>query len=181
MAENQSGEEKGFSVGAFDPAVLSRAPIAVVRFDGRIVAFANLWLTEARQKASIDLMRHIDDAPSGLMEFLFTELLLHFADQGYAEFSLGNAPLSGLDARRGAALSTRLGALVYRHGRQFYNFEGLRAFKDKFSPDWQPIYVAVSPRANILAVATDVVALVSRARETNATSTTITSTDHSPA
>ncbi|WP_417279682.1 bifunctional lysylphosphatidylglycerol flippase/synthetase MprF [Celeribacter sp.] len=179
--KTKAGEEKGFSVGAFDPAVLSRAPIAVVRFGGRIVAFANLWLTEARQKASIDLMRHIDDAPSGLMEFLFTELLLHFADQDYAEFSLGNAPLSGLEARRGAALSTRLGALVYRHGRQFYNFEGLRAFKDKFAPDWQPIYVAVSPRANILAVATDVVALVSRPRNTNATSTTITPIDHSPA
>jgi phosphatidylglycerol lysyltransferase len=175
--KTKAGGEKGFSVGAFDTAVLSRAPMAVVRLDGRIVAFANLWLTDVGRRASIDLMRHVDDAPSGLMEFLFTELLLHFAAKGYAAFSLGNAPLSGLEARRGVALSTRLGAFVYRHGRQFYNFEGLRSFKDKFSPEWHPIYVAVPPRANILAVATDVVALVSGARDEQAQVTTRPPTD----
>lgn len=156
----KSGGEKGFSVGSFDADVIARAPIAVVRHEQRIVAFANLWLTEQKHAATIDLMRHLDEAPSGVMEFLFTELLLHFAEEGYAEFSLGNAPLSGLEARRGAALSTRLGAIVYRHGRQFYNFEGLRNFKDKFAPDWRPIYVAIPPRANILAVASDVVRLI---------------------
>ncbi|MCA0998617.1 bifunctional lysylphosphatidylglycerol flippase/synthetase MprF [Alloyangia pacifica] len=156
----KAGAEKGFSVGAFDPDVLSQAPIAVVRHEGRTVAFANLWLTETKTSATIDLMRHVENAPGGLMEFLFTELLLHFAAEGYDEFSLGNAPLSGLEARRGAALSTRLGALVYRHGQQFYNFEGLRAFKEKFGPDWRPIYVAVPPRANLLSIAADVVALI---------------------
>lgn len=157
----KTGGEKGFSVGTFDPAVLERAPIAVVRQNDRIVAFASLWVTDLKHSATIDLMRHVDDAPSGLMEFLFTELLLHFAAEGYAEFSLGNAPLAGLDARRGVPLSTRLGAFVYRHGRQFYNFEGLRAFKDKFDPDWRPVYVALSPRANIIVVASDIVSLVS--------------------
>lgn len=157
----KTGGEKGFSVGTFDPEVLSRAPIAVVRQDGRLVAFASLWITDLKQSATIDLMRHVDDAPSGMMEFLFTELLLHFAAEGYTEFSLGNAPLAGLDARRGVPLSTRLGAFVYRHGRQFYNFEGLRAFKSKFDPDWRPVYVAVSPRANIILVASDIVSLVS--------------------
>ncbi|WP_420005971.1 bifunctional lysylphosphatidylglycerol flippase/synthetase MprF [Arenibacterium sp. LLYu02] len=157
----KTGGEKGFSVGTFDPAVLARAPIAVVRQSDRIVAFASLWVTDLKHSATIDLMRHVDDAPSGLMEFLFTELLLHFAAEGYAEFSLGNAPLAGLDARRGVPLSTRLGAFVYRHGRQFYNFEGLRAFKDKFDPDWRPVYVALSPRANIIVVASDIVSLVS--------------------
>ncbi|MBP0482718.1 bifunctional lysylphosphatidylglycerol flippase/synthetase MprF [Sagittula salina] len=156
----KSGGEKGFSLGTFDPAVLSRAPIAVVRHHDRIVGFATLWLTDAHHAASIDLMRHADDAPSGMMEFLFTELLLHFAGRGYAEFSLGNAPLSGIEARRGARLTARMGAFVYKHGRQFYNFEGLRAFKQKFDPEWRPVYVAVPPRANILAVATDIVTLI---------------------
>lgn len=142
---SKSGGEKGFSVGAFDAERLTQFPIATVSFEGRIVAFANLWLTETREKATIDLMRQVDDAPSGLMDFLFTELMLHFKEEGYREFSLGNAPLSGLDARRGAKLSTRLGAFVYRHGRQFYNFEGLRNFKEKFDPDWRPVYIALPP------------------------------------
>ncbi|NVO27247.1 bifunctional lysylphosphatidylglycerol flippase/synthetase MprF [Donghicola sp. C2-DW-16] len=176
--KTKSGGEKGFSVGAFDEGVLSRAPIAIVRHEDRIVAFASLWQTDLKQAATIDLMRHVDNAPSGMMEFLFTELLLHSAREGYAEFSLGNAPLAGLEARRGASLSTRLGALVYRHGRQFYNFEGLRAFKDKFDPDWRPVYVAIPPRANILVVATDVVSLIGKSapRDTKAPMTaTVTS------
>ena len=161
--KTKSGGEKGFSVGAFDTAVISRAPIALIRHNDRIVAFATLWVTEQNQSVNVDLMRHVDDAPSGMMEFLFTSLLLHFSEQGYAEFSLGNAPLSGLEARRGSSLSTRLGALVYQHGRQFYNFAGLRTFKDKFDPEWEPVYVAVPPRANILSVAADVVSLINNA------------------
>lgn len=156
----KSGSEKGFSIGTFDPDRLSQFPIATVSVEGRVVAFANLWLTDTRDRATIDLMRHVDDAPPGLMDFLFTELMLHLRIEGFSEFSLGNAPLSGLEARRGAKLSTRLGAFVYRHGQQFYNFEGLRNFKDKFDPDWRPIYIALPPRANVLGVATDVVTLI---------------------
>nr|WP_216671356.1 bifunctional lysylphosphatidylglycerol flippase/synthetase MprF [Mangrovicoccus sp. HB161399] len=157
---SKAGGEKGFSVGAFDPDYLARTPIATVTFGGRTVAFANLWATGQKARATLDLMRHADDAPNGLMEFLFTELLLHYKAEGFAEFSLGNAPLSGLEARRGGPLTARLGAFVYRHGRQFYNFEGLRAFKDKFDPKWEPVYVAIPARANLVAVAADVVALI---------------------
>ncbi|MFW2543909.1 bifunctional lysylphosphatidylglycerol flippase/synthetase MprF [Primorskyibacter sp. 2E107] len=157
---SKSGGEKGFSVGRFDPEVLCQSPIALVRLNDRIVAFASLWVTDQKVAASLDLMRYVDDAPPGLMEFLFTELLLHFAAEGFGEFSLGNAPLSGLEARRGARLTARMGAFVYKHGRQFYNFEGLRGFKEKFDPEWRPIYVALPPRANILAVATAIVTLI---------------------
>lgn len=160
--KSKIGEEKGFSVGSFDPDYLNRTPIAVVRHEGRIAAFANLWLTEVKARASIDLMRHRDDIPNGVMDLLFTSLLLHFKKEGHAEFSLGNAPLSGLDARRGVRMSTHVGAFVYRHGGQFYNFEGLRSFKQKFGPKWEPIYVAVPPRANLMAVARDLVAAIRR-------------------
>ncbi|NIY79921.1 bifunctional lysylphosphatidylglycerol flippase/synthetase MprF [Celeribacter sp. HF31] len=154
------GEEKGFSVGSFDTRYLNRTPIAVVRHEGKIVAFANLWVTDRKHRASLDLMRHRDSIPNGTMDFLFTSLLLHFKDDGHAEFSLGNAPLSGLEARRGVRMSTHLGAFVYRHGGQFYNFEGLRGFKQKFSPRWEPVYIVVPPRANIMAVAHDLIGVI---------------------
>ena len=78
-----------------------------------------------------------------MMEFLFVELIEHYRDQGAAEFCLGMAPLAGLEARRGTRLWNRFGALIFRHGSAFYNFEGLRAFKQKFHPDWHPRYIAV--------------------------------------
>lgn len=159
LADKHSAE-KQFSVGRFDPVYLRRFPIAVVRHHDRIVAFANVLTTQAKQAATIDLMRYVDDAPPGLMDYLFTELMLHLKAQGYGELSLGMAPLAGLETREGSRWTMKLGALVYRHGGHFYNFEGLRNFKDKFDPDWQPRFLVAPPRANILLIATDAAALI---------------------
>src|SRR5438874_10645888 len=40
---------------------------------------------------------------------------------------------------RRAALGT-FGNALYEHGEAFYNFQGLRAFKQKFDPIWEPRY-----------------------------------------
>jgi phosphatidylglycerol lysyltransferase len=76
------------------------------------------------------------------MDFLFTELMLWGHAQGYRWFSLGMAPLAGLEQHRLAPLWNKLGALLFRHGEHFYNFQGLRLFKDKFDPVWEPRYLA---------------------------------------
>ena len=134
--------EKSFSLGRFDRSYLARLPVAVVRKDGRIVAFANVWAGEVKEEMSLDLMRYADDAPPGVMEYLFAQLMLWGHAQGYRWFSLGMAPLAGLEEHRLAPLWNKLGALLFRHGEHFYNFQGLRAFKDKFDPTWEPRYLA---------------------------------------
>ncbi|MBB3996105.1 phosphatidylglycerol lysyltransferase [Sulfitobacter undariae] len=155
------GKEKQFSVGHFDDDYLRQFPIAVVHHNGHLVAFANVLTTNQKKTATIDLMRHSNDAPSSLMEYLFTDLMLHLKAEGFTSFSLGMAPLSGLESRRGSRWTMKLGSLIYRHGGHFYNFEGLRGFKNKFEPEWHSRFLAVSPHTNILAVATDAAALVS--------------------
>lgn len=134
------GEEKGFSLGRFDAGYLRRFPTAVLRREGRIVAFANLWRTG--RTLSIDLMRYGEGAPKGTMDMLFVHLILYARDQGYGAFELGMAPLSGLDGHRLAPTLTRLGAFVYAEGGGLYGFEGLRTFKEKFAPRWEPVYLA---------------------------------------
>ena len=134
--------EKTFSVGRFDPAYLARFDCAVVRQGGKIVAFANIWATGNRNELSIDLMRHAEDMPYGTMDFLFIHLMQWGREQGYRWFTLGIAPLSGIEARRLAPIWARASAFLYRHGDSFYGFEGLRAYKDKFSPVWEPRYIA---------------------------------------
>jgi lysylphosphatidylglycerol synthetase-like protein (DUF2156 family) len=52
------------------------------------------------------------------------------------------APLSGLAEERHAPAFARLGRLVYERGAAFYDFQGLRAFKEKFDPEWEPRYLA---------------------------------------
>ncbi|MCX7359357.1 MAG: GNAT family N-acetyltransferase [Alphaproteobacteria bacterium] len=140
------GREKAFSLGAFDEGYLARHAIAIARLHGRIVAFANIWLTADRKRGSVDLMRHDpQNSPNGLMDFLFTEILLWAQAHGLATFDLGMAPLAGLaEDKKYATLFARAGRLVHERGEQFYGFKGLRAFKDKFDPRWEPRYIASS-------------------------------------
>ncbi len=100
--------EKGFSLGYFDDAYLRRLPVAVVRREGEILAFANL-LYGTKDELSLDLMRHLPDAPNGLMEFLFTQIMLWGREQGFVHFSLGMAPLAGLENRALAPTWNRVG------------------------------------------------------------------------
>jgi phosphatidylglycerol lysyltransferase len=153
--------EKRFSLGFFDRGYLSRLPLAVVRRDDEILGFANMWPSDARQEFSIDLMRYRSDAPKGVMEFLFAELMTWARDDGYQWFSLGMAPLSGLEHHRLAPLWNRLGALLFRHGEHFYNFRGLREFKEKFDPQWEPRYLAAPGGLSTPLVLTRVAGLVS--------------------
>jgi len=160
--EEKKTREKGFSLGFFEPGYLERLPLAVVRGGPGIIAFANLWLSGEREELSIDLMRHAVEAPSVVMDYLFVELMLWGRANGYRWFNLGMAPLSGLEGRAIAPLWSRLGTLVYRHGEQFYNFQGLRQYKEKFEPVWEPRYVACPGGLALPRVLTDVAALISQ-------------------
>jgi phosphatidylglycerol lysyltransferase len=140
--ESKHTREKGFSLGRFDPAYLTNFPAALVRIDGKIVAFTNVWRGANQHELSVDLIRFAKDAPSGMMDYLFIELMRWGRTAGYATFTLGMAPLSGLQSRQLAPLWSRAGALLYRHGEHFYNFRGLRQYKEKFDPAWTPRYLA---------------------------------------
>lgn len=152
--QTKSAREKGFSLGYFDEAYLRHAPIAVVRSrremgDGepvddrqRIVAFANLWTGAAKEALSVDLMRFSAHAPKGVMDYLFIQLMLWGQHAGFQNFNLGMAPLAGLEARELAPVWAKAGAWLYRHGEHFYNYDGLRRYKEKFDPIWEPRYLA---------------------------------------
>jgi phosphatidylglycerol lysyltransferase len=153
--------EKGFSLGRFDDEYLRHFPVAVVEQRGEVVAFANVWETGPRDEVSIDLMRHAKNAPRSTMDFLFCELMLWGREQGYRWFNLGMAPLSGLEARRLAPAWHKIGRFVYRHGEDFYNFSGLRQYKQKFAPEWRPRYLAAPGGFSLPGVLLDVATLIS--------------------
>jgi len=139
---HHSGGEKTFSLGGFEPHYVAEFPLAIVRAEGRIVAFASLWTTGAGTAFSTDLMRYSDDAPKNVMDFLFVELMRWGQEQGYQAFEFGMAPLAGLEERRLAPIMSRVGRLLFERGEEIYNFRGVRRFKDKYDPVWQPRYIA---------------------------------------
>ena len=152
--------EKGFSLGAFHDNYVLRRPVALVRQRGAIVAFANVLCTQQQSEVSVDLMRQLPSAPSGTMDFLFTQLMLHFKAQGVQRFALGMAPMAGMVTHELAPRWHRFGRWLFDSGESFYNFRGLRSFKDKFLPVWEPRYLAAPPgMATLLSVA-DVTALI---------------------
>jgi phosphatidylglycerol lysyltransferase len=158
--ETRNAAEKRFSVGAFDPAYLSEFDIAVVRVNGRITAFANIWTALGGRQAAVDVMRFDPGASPYTMEFLFARLLVWTKEQGFEWLGLGMAPLSGLAGRDLAPIWQRLGAMVFQAGERFYNFRGLRLFKDKFKPTWEPRYLVCQGGLTPVGVFSDTAALI---------------------
>ena len=109
----------------------------------------------------MDLMRYEPDSPNGVMEYLMVALMLWGRDQGYKWFSLGMAPLSGLERKSNAPLWNMIGNTLFHFGTEFYNFQGLYRYKSKFDPVWQPRYLAVPASLQIAPVLLAVTSLIS--------------------
>ncbi|PRH84581.1 hypothetical protein C5L14_25600 [Labrys okinawensis] len=158
--DQKGNKEKGFSLGFWSRDYIRRYDQAVIRQDGRIVAFANIWRGADKQEYTVDLMRYLPEGPAGMMDLLFIGLLAQAKSEGFAWFNLGMAPLSGLPRHHLASLWSRVGSFVYKRGDRFYNFEGLRAYKDKFKPDWRPKYLAFPGGLALPQILMDVTGLI---------------------
>ena len=134
--------------------------VAVVRMDGRIVAFANIWQGAGKEELSVDLMRYLPDTQHGVMNYLFIELMLWGKQEGYQWFNPGMAPLSGLNNHALAPRRSRLGAFIFSHGEHFYNFHGLREYKEKFDPEWEAKYMEYPGNLELPRILVDLASLI---------------------
>jgi len=165
VSDNWLGEkntkEKQFSIGFFDEKYLRNFKMAVVKKENSIIAFANIMQTSVKDELTIDLMRHHTSAPGGIMDFLFINIMLWGKENGFKYFNLGSVPLSGLVNKPLAPLWNRIGALIYGYSEKFYNFQGLRSYKNKFHPEWQPRYLVYSKPLALPKTLIDIAVLVS--------------------
>lgn len=161
LAEKKT-REKGFSIGFFETEYLKSGPVGIVRREGEIIAFANILEGAKKYELSIDLMRYLPGAPNGVMEFLFLKLILLGKEEGYSWFNMGMAPLSGFEVRALSPLWEKFGSFIFHHGERFYNFEGLRQYKNKFGPVWEPKYIASPGGMALPLIFTNLSALISR-------------------
>jgi phosphatidylglycerol lysyltransferase len=158
--EAKNATEKRFSLGFFDERYIAHFDVGVVRHQGAVVAFANLWRGGSTE-LSVDLMRYNDLAPKGIVDYMLIECMLWGRAQGFHWFNLGMAPLSGLEEHALAPTWHKLGRIVQRYGETFYNFGGLRKFKEKFDPVWRPRYLAAPDGLAMAGALLDVTALIS--------------------
>jgi phosphatidylglycerol lysyltransferase len=153
--------EKGFSLGFFNEDYLKRFPAGIVRKGEKIIAFANILLGAKKEEVSVDLMRYLPEARRSVMDYLFIQLMLWGKQEHYGWFNLGMAPLFGLQEHRLAPLWDRTGTFLFRHGEHFYNFQGLREYKEKFGPVWTPKYLAVPGGFSLPRILVNVASLIS--------------------
>lgn len=122
----------------------------VARQDGGVVGFLvaspvprrNGWLIEQNIRGA--------HAPNGTTELLFDGAVRDIAADGAEYVTLGLCPLSrraDVSAPRQEWWLRWLLQWVRAHGRRFYDFDGLDAYKAKFLPErWEPIYAITSER-----------------------------------
>lgn len=121
--------------------VASRQGVAVGFLVASPIPLRRGWLIEQTVRG--------EGAPNGTSELLLDTAMRHLAEDGAAYVTLGLSPLSRrshITQRSHLWLRMLLG-WIRAHGRRFYNFDGLDAYKAKFLPHaWEPIYAITSDR-----------------------------------
>ncbi|MCG1042788.1 bifunctional lysylphosphatidylglycerol flippase/synthetase MprF [Mycetohabitans sp. B8] len=154
--QSRVAREKSFSVAAFNPSYLAAQSVMLLRQHGRAVAFVTFMTTDVHTEATVGVMRHLPDASGYAMDYLFTKLALHLKDAGLRTLSLGIAPLSGVQPTPFPSRWQRVARLAWHLGGRLYNFRGLRGFKSKFQPRWEPRYLAVSGSLGLFVTLADI-------------------------
>lgn len=136
--------ERQFAVGYFDKVYLGQSRVFVVRDSSHhIMAFINLQPNYSNTKqASIDLMRFGRNVQTNTMDFLLISLIRQLYTEGWESLDLGLAPLAGLEGSQN--INERGLHVLYRYANRWFSFRGLRRFKNKFHPIWEPRYLAYS-------------------------------------
>ena len=155
------GYERRFSVAAFGPGFMAAQSVALSRQRGKPVAFVTFMTTGHQSEATVGLMRQLPDAPSYAMEYIITQLALELKVGKFKVLSLGMAPLAGLVQTPLSSQWHRMAGLLWELGGPIYNFQGLRSFKNKFRPVWEPRYLAASGAIGPFISLADVAALAS--------------------
>ena len=125
--------------------------IFVASQHGRIIAYLVATPIPTRDGWLVEAWPRMRDAPNGTTHLLVHAAMCALSDAGARYATLGIAPLSENGGRHPqpepAWLRWTL-RWVRAHGRRFYNFRGLEAFKASLQPAaWEPLFaVADGPR-----------------------------------
>ena len=161
-------KEKWFSLGWFSEDYIQRSPIAILKNEeeNKIMGFVTIMdANDGGETVAIDLMRIDKNAPNASMDYLMLNLFLTFKEKGYKYFSLGEAPLSNVGFNTHSHLQEKLARLVYNSGNIFYSFDGLRRYKSKISPIWQPRYLAYPKFMSLPEVFINLCLLIANSKE----------------
>jgi lysylphosphatidylglycerol synthetase-like protein (DUF2156 family) len=148
--------ELGFTLGGIDELADDEVRLLLAVDADRTVHAVTSWLPVYRDGAiagwTLDFMRRRTDGFRGATEFLIASAALSFQDDGNLFVSLSGAPLARLDRGEPAAGLQRTLDLAGRLLEPIYGFRSLLAFKAKFQPIYEPLYLAYPDPAALPAI-----------------------------
>jgi phosphatidylglycerol lysyltransferase len=152
--------EMGFTLGGIDELADDRVRCLIAVDQDRTVHGITSWLPVYRNGHvvgwTLDYMRRRSaesDGFKGVMEFLIASAALAIRDEGGEFLSLSGAPLARLDRGAPADRLQRLLDLTGSLLEPVYGFTSLFAFKAKFQPCYQPLYLAYPDPTALPAIA----------------------------
>jgi phosphatidylglycerol lysyltransferase len=160
LSKNKT-REKGFSTGFFQERYLGYFPLAVVRKEGKIEAFANLMQGGSGEEIAVDLLRSSHEAPAALEDYLLLELLDWASGKGYKWFNLGTAPPLDVEASPLAPFKDKVAEILtpYAH---FSKLPDIRKEKERFGPEWNTRYLAIAANLPLTVAFTNIQALIAK-------------------
>jgi len=125
----------------------------VAHVDGRVQGFCTL-LPSTLGTWAIDVMCRLPDATPGVMEAMIHHVAEGLAAQGAQWLSLGPCPMAGLQVEGRHRLLYAIFGWLYGSawGNRLFGFQNLYAFKEKFRPQWRPVYFGAAPRLGVWAL-----------------------------
>jgi phosphatidylglycerol lysyltransferase len=134
--------ERTFTLGLFSHDYVCSTPVCTAATaTGKIWAFMNIIPSFSKGEATIDLMRHLPDAPPSIMDYLFIKLFFALKEEGYVRFNLGMAPMAGFQEHEKASLEERAVHYFMQQLNFLFSYQGLLYYKSKFATIWEPRYV----------------------------------------
>jgi phosphatidylglycerol lysyltransferase len=152
--------EMGFTLGGLeeldDPNIRCLIAVGADRKVHAITSWMPVYENGCPVGWTLDFMRRNTDpaTPHGVMEFLIATAARTFREEGARFISLSAAPLARLDRGEEPCALLRLLDIFANVMEPLYGFQSLLVFKDKFHPDYQPLYLAYPDPAALGSIAT---------------------------
>ncbi len=112
---------------------------------------------------ALDAMLRSSDSPNGVVEVLIAKSILFFREQHIKQISLGLVALAQTKSDEITPKLLQKGqTILFRYFHQFYNYQSLFLFKDKFHPQWEPRYLAFTNNAELIKLAIAIIGVHTR-------------------
>ncbi len=147
---NKPGKtEMAFSQGKFEPYLIKNTTVLTIEnSEEKVVAFLNIIPDFVNGEGTYDLIRISDDAPTGIIYFLFIEMFEYFKQQGLTNVNLGMVAFAGIEDAK--SMAERSIKFALDNLKPLNHFKGQYMFKEKFHPEWISKYLIYNSEYDLI-------------------------------